>query len=45
MANQKVYLELALKEAMIGVRRGDGAPFGACIVSNNQLIAIAHDTF
>lgn len=38
------YLELALKEALNGVENGDGAPFGACIVCNDQIIALAHDT-
>lgn len=38
------YFRLALKEANNGVENGDGAPFGACIVNNDQIIALAHDT-
>lgn len=38
------YFELALKEAMQGVENGKGAPFGACIVNKNEIIALAHDT-
>lgn len=42
--NTKTYLELAIQEALSGVSKEEGAPFGACIVNNNQVIAIAHDT-
>lgn len=38
------YLELALNEALQGVENSDGAPFGACIVYKDQIIALAHDT-
>lgn len=38
------YFELTAKEAMQGVKNSDGAPFGACIVNKNQIIALAHDT-
>ena len=38
------YFKLALQEAMQGVEHGDGAPFGACIVSKDQIISVAHDT-
>lgn len=38
------YFELALNEAMQGIENGDGAPFGACIVNQEQVIALAHDT-
>ena len=38
------YFELALREAMQGVENNEGAPFGACIVNKNQVIALAHDT-
>lgn len=38
------YLELAIHEAMQGIKNADGAPFGACIVNNGQIIALAHDT-
>ena len=38
------YFDLALKEGMQGIENGDGAPFGACIVNNGEIIALAHDT-
>ncbi|CEG58786.1 nucleoside deaminase [Legionella fallonii] len=38
------YFELALREAMNGIEQGNGAPFGACIVNEGQVIALAHDT-
>jgi guanine deaminase len=38
------YFKLALNEAMQGVQLGEGAPFGACIVYENQVIALTHDT-
>lgn len=39
-----LYFRSALKEAVQGVQQGDGAPFGACIVNQDQIIASAHDT-
>jgi len=38
------YLEIAISEATIGVQTGDGAPFGACIVKEGEVIAKSHDT-
>lgn len=38
------YFNLALNEAMQGIENGDGAPFGACIVNDGEIIAIARDT-
>lgn len=38
------YFNLALNEAIQGIENGDGAPFGACIVNDGEIIAIAHDT-
>lgn len=38
------YLKLAINEALKGLQNHEGAPFGACIVQNNQVIALAHDT-
>ena len=38
------YFKLALKEAMQGIENSDGAPFGACIVNQGKIIALAHDT-
>ena len=42
--DKKIYFELAIQEAKKGIQEGDGAPFGACIVSGNQVIALSHDT-
>ncbi len=38
------YFKSALNEAMQGVKQGDGAPFGACIVYGEEIIALSHDT-
>lgn len=38
------YFELAIKNALEGVKNSEGAPFGACIVNQDQVIALAHDT-
>lgn len=38
------YFEFVLNEAMKGIEDEDGAPFGACIVHNGEIIALAHDT-
>ncbi len=40
----KYYFEIAINEAEIGIQTEDGAPFGACIVKEGQIIAKAHDT-
>lgn len=37
------FLELAIDEAIAGVRAGDGGPFGAVIVRAGQVIASAHN--
>lgn len=42
--NTKTYLQLAIHEALSGVAKAEGAPFGACIVTNNQVIATAYDS-
>lgn len=36
-------MRLAAEEAVIGVRRGDGGPFGALIVRHGRLIARGHN--
>ena len=35
---------LALDEAYLGIKDGDGGPFGACIVRNGEILAEAHNT-
>lgn len=38
------YMQLAIKEALKGIRRGHGGPFGAVIVKNGEVIASSHNT-
>lgn len=37
------YIELAQKEALSGVKKNHGGPFGAVIVKGNKIIAFAHN--
>lgn len=37
------FINEAVKEAFIGMRKGDGGPFGAVIVLNGKIIAQAHN--
>lgn len=36
-------MHLALREASRGMRRGHGGPFGACIVRDGIIVAVAHN--
>lgn len=36
-------MELAIKEAKKGIKRGHGGPFGAVIVKNGEVIASSHN--
>ncbi|MEM4332337.1 MAG: nucleoside deaminase [Candidatus Micrarchaeia archaeon] len=39
------YMQLAIKSAIQGITKGEGGPFGACIVSKDgKVISIAHNT-
>ena len=38
------YMQLAIKEALKGIRRGHGGPFGAVLVKNGEVIASSHNT-
>jgi guanine deaminase len=40
---QSAFLELAIDEAVAGVRAGHGGPFGAVVVHAGQVIARAHN--
>jgi guanine deaminase len=40
----KRFMRLAIQEARRNIRTLDGGPFGACIVRNGKLIAIARNT-
>lgn len=44
MRSRLNYFTQALNEAMRGIEKGAGAPFGACIVYQDQVIALSHDT-
>ena len=37
------YMELAIKSATEGIEKGDGGPFGTCIVKNGEVIAVGHN--
>ena len=36
-------MHMALREASKGMRRGQGGPFGACIVKHGLIVAVAHN--
>lgn len=36
-------MHMALREASRGMRRGQGGPFGACIVKDGAIVAVAHN--
>lgn len=40
---QKFFMQAAIEEAMAGVKKGDGGPFGAIVVRENKIIARAHN--
>lgn len=37
------YMKMAVEEAFLGMRKGDGGPFGAVIVKDGEVIARAHN--
>jgi len=37
------YMELAINEALNGMKNDDGGPFGAVIVKNGEIISFAHN--
>ena len=37
-------MQAAIRAARIGLRKGHGGPFGACITQGDQIIAVAHNT-
>jgi len=37
------FMELTIKEAFSGMKKGDGGPFGAVIVQNGKIIAKGHN--
>lgn len=38
------FMRLSIKEAMKGIKAGDGGPFGACIVKGGEVVSKAHNT-
>jgi len=38
------YMQLAIKEAKKGIKKGHGGPFGAVIVRKDKIIASAHNS-
>ncbi len=37
-------MRLAIQSAIEGVKEKEGGPFGACVVKDNKVIAVAHNT-
>jgi guanine deaminase len=37
------YMKLAIESAREGIKKGHGGPFGACIVKDDKVIAVAHN--
>src|SRR6188768_353362 len=42
-ARDEAFMHMALREASRGMRRGQGGPFGACIVKDGLIVALAHN--
>jgi tRNA(Arg) A34 adenosine deaminase TadA len=40
----ETFMREALKSALLGIRKGDGGPFGACLVRGQRVLAVAHNT-
>ena len=36
-------MQLALRDAGKGIRRGEGGPFGACVVRRGRVVAVGHN--
>jgi len=43
MGEENQFMKVAVQEAMDGVEKGHGGPFGAVIVKDNEIIAQAHN--
>lgn len=39
----KMFMDIALEEAALGVKNGDGGPFGAVVVKDGVVVAKAHN--
>lgn len=42
-ARHEHFMRLALGEAYRGIHKGEGGPFGACIVRDARVVAVAHN--
>lgn len=43
MSKHEDFMKIAIESAHEGVTQGHGGPFGACIVKDNQVVAVAHN--
>lgn len=41
---KKQAMQLAIQSALTGIKNEEGGPFGACIVKDGEVIAVAHNT-
>jgi guanine deaminase len=37
------FMRMAIRSAMIGIKKAEGGPFGACLVKKGKIIALAHN--
>jgi tRNA(Arg) A34 adenosine deaminase TadA len=42
-AKDEAFMHMALREASSGTQRGQGGPFGACVVRGGLIVAVAHN--
>ena len=40
----KKFMQIAIQSAESGILRGQGGPFGACIVKNGKILATSHNS-
>ncbi len=38
------YMDMAVKDALTGIQKGEGGPFGALVLKDDQVISIGHNT-
>ena len=42
-AQDEAFMHMALREASRGMSKGQGGPFGACVVRGGEIVALAHN--
>ena len=42
-ARHEHFMRLALGEAYRGIHKGEGGPFGACVIMDGRVVAVAHN--